>query len=261
MKRVKKLYLENEDIIIPRTTLYRQTKRETSASCCIRRAPVGRTSAEHTESVCHINVLDFHLDSHTMKPHHEGNSLDVETSFNDSDMKDTSISSSDFEWTECETLSLNSDLSDLTDSDKGLEDDSNSSDESFESVNSASCNEDFNSDQQKQLKLLQCFMKHNLPASACRDILNFIPGELSYDKLLKQCGIGDFFEIHYCEICSAVFPTENEETYTCSTENCSGLRYKGDLHSQRTLPRSARKTFILANSQKQLRNLLMSKGK
>ena len=107
-------------------------------------------------------------------------------------------------------MSLNSDLQ-LSDS--GTSSDSNSEssesgDEIFESISFETCNKD----QQTHLKLLQCFMKHNFSASACKDILNFIPGDLSYDKLLKQCGIGDFVEVHYCEVCSAVFPREHEDT-------------------------------------------------
>lgn len=126
------------------------------------------------------------------------------------------------------------------------------------------------SEQEKQaLTILSVFLKHNLSASASKDIMLMMKqlfpdsealNDLSYEMLWKICGETEFKEIHYCSFCNKVFP-ENLQEYKCSTPGCNGLRFEGPEANQSLHTKLPRKSFIMADVEKQLASLIKVSGK
>ena len=137
-------------------------------------------------------------------------------------------------------------------------------------INTENCSENNNflTNEFEALKILSCFRRHNLTASACKDILDTMKTTFSDSK--RAC-ILDFeylnsfveanamTEVHYCELCNTVFPEDPNE-FTCNHVTCEGLRYKGPRSKQEATDRQPRKYFIVADIEKQLKDLLMSPG-
>ncbi|KAH3895967.1 hypothetical protein DPMN_020136 [Dreissena polymorpha] len=119
------------------------------------------------------------------------------------------------------------------------------------------------------LTIVSCFRRHNLTTSACKDIMNTVKSVcndsknahmLNYDYLMTFFDSNPLNEVHYCEVCCAVFP-KDLDIFQCCTINCEGLRYKGPRSKQNNKDRQARKCFIIADMKNQLRDLLQSPGK
>jgi hypothetical protein len=84
----------------------------------------------------------------------------------------------------------------------------------------------------KALQLLHCFKRHNLTASASKDVLrtlkSFLPKTdsetrslLSYKQLLSYIPACNSKEIHYCIACENVFQCDRNQS-NCNKENCRG---------------------------------------
>ena len=118
------------------------------------------------------------------------------------------------------------------------------------------------------LTILSCFLRNNLSASACRDILQTMKtlfpksesvSSLDFDRILAHVDTSNTKEIAYCTICNQTFP-ETLDQFQCSTINCDGLRYKGPLSNQLKPGRLPRQSFVFADPEKQLADLLHSPG-
>jgi hypothetical protein len=112
--------------------------------------------------------------------------------------------------------------------------------------------------------LLSCFMRNKLSASAASDIVKTMrkvfPNctdvqRIRYDDIIKSVGSSTTHEVHYCPVCSSIFP-DDPELFRCSADGCEGLRYKGPLSSQTLKSRTPRQVFVFADVNSQLRQLL-----
>ena len=89
---MKKLYLENEDISIPRATSYRQRKKDTSSD-----THDESISTEPAASTSSMNTKYFQVDPSWNRPDHQEDSYDMEVQ-----ESGTCILSSDYERDEFE---------------------------------------------------------------------------------------------------------------------------------------------------------------
>lgn len=116
--------------------------------------------------------------------------------------------------------------------------------------------------------LLSCFLRHNLSASACKDLIQtfkiMFPStdrlqDLNYNDMLKTvCCAGNIIEaFDYCIKCNAVFP-DVPDVYQCGTDGCDGVRYAGT--SQTRTGRKPIQRFVFADLKSQLKLLLESPG-
>lgn len=152
--------------------------------------------------------------------------------------------------------------SDFSDSDFSDSDFSNSLSSSSEEDNDQlSDNEDLN----VEMCLLSCFLRYNFSASSSKDVLCTMQkafpeskslGNLNYEKLWGFLDADFASEVHYCEKCYRVFPN-NPDVDTC--RECGGPRYKAGNTINRA--KQACASFVYANVERQLKNLLQSPGK
>lgn len=115
-------------------------------------------------------------------------------------------------------------------------------------------------------------LRHKLSATACKDMLNnLLPilcadpkgshSHLTYAQMMSVVGETKSKTVHYCEVCNSIFP-DDEDIFTCATNGCNSFRYKGTLEaaSQTKKGRQPRHFFILADVKKQLACMLETKG-
>lgn len=114
---------------------------------------------------------------------------------------------------------------------------------------SVSVKSDFESN---ALKLLECFKKHKLTDTACRDVLKTIkqvlPAEqhnplLNYNKVLSKVPATNYREIHYCYTCESRIH-QNGQNLQCTSPECFGVM----------------KSFMLSDLKEVLQNLLNAPG-
>lgn len=118
------------------------------------------------------------------------------------------------------------------------------------------------------LTLLSCFKRHKLSASAATDIIHTMRSifpnseeiqRLHYKDILKSVGPCDTRTVHYCPMCTTIFPADPDQ-FRCSAVGCEGLRYKGPVSSQSAKCRVPRQAFVFADVKKQLQQLLETPG-
>lgn len=168
-----------------------------------------------------------------------------------------------------------SDCSDLDSSDsKSISSSSSSTDtesdtDSGDDKDDSCSNSNFPEKQDIQSTILSCFLKHNMSAAASKDMLalmkrinpeSAILRDINFETLWDIAGKTSMQEVHYCEICCRLFPDDLEE-FVCTSPNCAGLRYLGELSQQKEKGRKPRKVFVLADVSKQLINILQNEGK
>ena len=149
-------------------------------------------------------------------------------------------------------------------SNESFSDESNPED--FMQKNLNTCNSP--EQEQRALRTLSMFLKHNLSASASKDIIelmkNMFPGSkaldgLTYENILNICrDEASFQEIHYCDECNRVFPDDTSQ-FKCLSTGCNGLRFHGP-ESKQPFSKLPRKSFILADVGKQLGSLIKAAG-
>lgn len=238
----------------------------------------------------------FHPENEYLHAHHDVEDLDAEYAFHASpgtdiggsyqemsiDMSDSmSLTMSDSDTSklsECDDSDETSTSGDLSTycstSDLSTTTHSSLSNNEEESENEMSNEEKcLNESEIQALTILSCFLRNNLAASACKDILDTIKGTmgelfpnskelsiLNLGNILSHIDISPVQEVHYCILCNEVFP-ENTDKFRCSTVSCKGLRYKGPESSQHKKGRQPRQCFVMADTRKQLINLLQTPGK
>jgi len=234
----------------------------------------------------HVNINE-NLDIANQKLKTEFEGCDHESSSDSSDMDIGNKDSSETELMSpsCSLSgieSISSEIMSKCDSDSSLtdfDDNTTSSSGTDQSLSSEDENEEMDviseqvivnmSEQESQaLTILSCFLRNNLSASTCKDILYtmkclFSNSEavsiLDFGHVLSYVDTTPVREIHYCVLCCHVFP-DDKDVFRCSTANCEGLRYKGSLSTQRQKGRQPRQCFVMADTKKQLINLLQSPG-
>ena len=177
-----------------------------------------------------------------------------------------------FEEGSCDEISGNeSSLSGYTDSE--VWSDSEFSTESEELVSeddniNESTRKSYTDKELEVLSVISFLTKHNLTASAGKDLLLLLQTmfpdsvnikELKYEDLVESGSNEPHEIIHYCQVCSTPFPAE-ADVLRCTMANCSALRYKGPQSSQTKLGRQPRCFFVIANVKSQLQSLLQRKG-
>ncbi|KAH3862318.1 hypothetical protein DPMN_025284 [Dreissena polymorpha] len=160
---------------------------------------------------------------------------------------------SDFFHTDEEISDINTVSASNSDSD--LSSDTESQYSSFSDTSNV-LSKDQLTNELEALKIMSCFRRHNLTTSACKDIINTVKSVcndsknahmLNYDYLMTFFDSNPLNEVHYCEVCCAVFP-KDLDIFQCCTINCEGLRYKGPRSKQNNKDRQPRKCFIIACS-------------
>lgn len=169
---------------------------------------------------------------------------------------------------ECDFLSVYSDMDNdcyfsLDSEDDDSETEGTSAEESDSEDSSASITVE-----SPALSLLSCFIRHNMSASACKDIISAIKKmcpdadplqALSYEDIWKSVSTsaGQVKEFHYCLSCCTVFPNDPDIVH-CQIDGCGGLRYKGtDQHKNGRQPRQK---LVFADIRSQVRLLLEAPG-
>lgn len=118
------------------------------------------------------------------------------------------------------------------------------------------------------LCLVSYVLRHNSSGIAIQDLLDLLrilcPAssqfkEITYDKVMSIAGQANCKAIDYCSICGQRFP-EDPDIFRCTTESCTGFRYKGNLHAQQKADRQAKNSFIIADVEKQIQYILERKG-
>lgn len=147
----------------------------------------------------------------------------------------------------------------------GTNSDSASSDQFDDSCSSNYSDITGSAPSKARLNILSCFIRNNLPATACKDILSTFKRCFPYDVALKEIKYEALWavldsdyanEIHYCEKCGELFPND-PEIFSCVKPGCDGIRYLGPNQHIVGKPRAS---FVLANIKKQLTNLLQAPG-
>lgn len=107
-----------------------------------------------------------------------------------------------------------------------------------------------------------------MSASGSRDIINTMKhlfpnsesvSSLDFDRILTHVDTSNIKQTDYCIICSEPFP-KDLDLFHCLSPNCDGLRYKGALSDQMKAGRQPRQSFMFADADKQLLELLQSPG-
>lgn len=278
LKRVKKLYLEEPSVPVPRRTLSRWKKKNSGAggdevaidNDC------SASSQDYMETQDTLTEVAACLSSQKCSSGEDDNVKEEYPSIEfaaGTDPSSTVLADPDDESSFDSADSVSS-AEDSTSS-SGCEE-ADTSDSEAASTDEDEQMTDYDgeggvlSEKEKQgLQILSCFLKHHLSASACKDILSLMKTlfresetakNLTFDDLWKLCGPSKLKEIHYCEECESIFPDDPAQ-YACQTDNCSGLRYEGGLSDQIRSGCKPRKSFVLSDIKKQLSTLLEAPGK
>ncbi|XP_048255342.1 uncharacterized protein LOC125381981 [Haliotis rufescens] len=284
VKRIKKRYLDDPDVGVPQRTAARWKNKNmlevsqasTSDDVLLESNIISggdvfdhmdghdeASALTQTDSVG-VDVLD-HTDEHDGQD--EASTLAQRVSVVTDSVSEDSYSmdyncasSSEFVSSDEETVSFESDDTDETSSD---------SDASRTDTVDLLCTDSNLSIQEIQaVKLLSCFLRNNLSASTCKDIIVTLREvypesasiqKLTYENIWKFVDDSKMKECHYCVLCSQVFP-DNEDFFACEREQCDGLRYKGPFSAQMKKGRQPRQSFVFADVKTQLSSLLQSPG-
>lgn len=132
------------------------------------------------------------------------------------------------------------------------------------------CHIDMPEKEYQGLSLLSCFLRNQFSASASKDIIETLKeifpklkeiNILDWVEMLSYIDNTSLKEIHYCELCTKLFPVDNEDVFHCQSTDSEGLRYKGPLRKQNKTSRQPRQSsFIFADVGKQLTDLLQTPG-
>ena len=118
------------------------------------------------------------------------------------------------------------------------------------------------------LALASFIVRHNLTGSATDDLIKLIkalcPGMKTIENRTKQDIFGKTDQmnvrvVHYCQRCDTPFP-DDKDIYRCTTDNCTGLRYKGGTQRQLRKSRKPRRSFVMGDIDSQLAKILERNG-
>lgn len=282
LKRVKKRYLNDSNIAVPRRTLFWQASRaKRFPDEKQERVPFHIPSTEASDSNQGFNSENSDEGSTSPLTLQESSPLMAEEKFisNGGSLLDQEnneqLESSDSEESNLELSFSQSDTCTELSTDSS---DSSSSESESESSDDITENEEEESESNKHFKftavqlqslaMIAFLLRHNLTGVAFNDLLDLIkvvcPGmseleNLKHDDLFQVIDDVNFNACHYCTICHNVFPT-NPDIFSCETPECSGLRYKGGLTAQTKPNRLPRQFFLVSDLKSQLKYLLEQDG-
>lgn len=164
----------------------------------------------------------------------------------------------------CSDYDLLSNLSDDDDISTGSilsdDDDTNFSENSTDQELEPSAESEFDV-KNTEMEILACFLRNSIPGSGCKDILKTFKTvfpdckglqNIQYEHLWKYLDDDFANEFHYCESCFELFPADTD-TVRCG--KCNNPRFK--MLNKVKQPRAS---FVMANINRQLKNLLQSPG-
>ena len=102
--------------------------------------------------------------------------------------------------------------------------------ESAESAGAQLSESNFSTREMETMSILSFMLRYNLTNSAGKDLLELLtslfPDSLDIASLSYPSELGEtsYTIRHYCEKCDNMYPIEDENVFTCATENCSGSK-------------------------------------
>lgn len=265
MKRLKKKYIEDNKEGIPKRTKYNWRKTSTVRKSTETVSSDDSMLTDLTESNGSNEVCTKTKLTNTNSTISTAAEADQTGSFSIDDFKDSDSMKSVSDSEEISSYDSNDDCESFSEVNDSYEIDSNES-----SDTDLDTSQESESEQKDKAPpstgLLSCFLRNGLSSATCKDILatmkNIFPESdqtLDYDAIWNSVNMIKFYEYHYCTICLQLFP-QNPDEFRCSTTNCPGLRYKGDVASQTKKGRTPQNIFVLADVEKQLQTLLSIPG-
>lgn len=288
LKRVKKRYLNNAGLPIPKRTLYRKEARGNKSA--------GQEKDESSTGVKeqqHAEALDVNEDVPTPDP-----AQDHDKSFQDySEIEDELIQNenggpedlisrnrntyfnvsseesnheSDLDSESNDSLNFSTESSsenELSESSSSDESNSESDEEQIETQCHERKYQSFTVLQLQSLAIIAFLLRHNLTGVAVSDLISLLKviypdsslGSLKYEELFQVIDKVNFKVCHYCHICHKVFPP-NRDIFKCETPSCPGFRYRGGHSAQTKANREAWNFFLLADIKTQLKYILEQDG-
>ena len=278
---MKKRYLNDANIAVPRRTLFWQASRaKRSPDEKEERVPLYVPSTEASDSNQGFNSENSDQGSTSPLTLQESSPLMEEEKFisNGGSLLDQEnneqLESSDSEESNLELsfsqsdTELSTDSSDSSSSESSESESSDDISENEEEESESNKHDKFTAVQLQSLAMIAFLLRHNLTGVAVNDLLDLIKvvcpgmselGNLKHDDLFQVIDEVNFKVCHYCTICHNVFPT-NPDIFSCETPECSGLRYKGGLTAQTKPNRLPRQFFLVSDMKSQLKYLLEQDG-
>lgn len=265
MKRVKKRYLDDPSISIPKRTLYRHSAKKQlhvevvnqydSEPCMQGIAVVESCQKVQVTEKMWDEIIDSQFE-YTNTP---TSCSDVNKDYI---VENDTLNSNNSSYIELEEQHLTDESDTFTDnssesSDYETESSDNSTDDCPSDIEVDKKEETFSLQQIQAMCFLSYTTRHHLTGAAGNDLLHFLcvffPDRTvlqgSYNDILQSISYSKFKCLHYCSVCSGVFP-EDEDIYKCPTDGCAGLRYEG---KEQLLPsRRPFCKFLIADIEKQL---------
>ncbi|XP_046566559.1 LOW QUALITY PROTEIN: uncharacterized protein LOC124275121 [Haliotis rubra] len=273
VRRIQKRYLDDNTVPVPQSTQYRWKKSKLehkNESVARKSLPFDKTGiTAHAESSFHVlDEINTHSDSSEGYQHAQVTNID-QVDVSEDDNRASSIDSISSSCGD-ESGEDSSSLSEAEDELRSLTSDDDKIQMTMTRLLSdLSCNAANLAPQAEQaLKMLSCFLRNNMSASTCKDILRTLKEmypdiasvqNLTYDNIWKFVDDSCVKEYHYCLLCKRVFP-EDCDAFACESEGCNGYRYKGPFSAQSKKGRQPRQSFVFADVKAQLTNLLQSPG-
>ena len=196
------------------------------------------------------------LDGHEFSPRKDTNVVDLDDSFS----SDSDCLSTNNDYSSSETETTSSDVSDLEDDEDQLQ---------------TTCSSDpvkeFSEKEKLSVLILSYIAKHKLTGSASVDLLDLLKLIVPEDNNVHSLTLTQINETlgncvtniyDYCGKCFSIFP-KDENSYQCSTidgegQQCTGLRYRGNLRNQAKKQRNL--YFVTISMEQQLCKLLERDG-
>jgi len=271
LKRVKKCYLSDPSVPVPRRTWYQKVTYGKSCSQgeIANSAPKNSGSLavlsedgeeETTQESDFVEVLsedekkgnqEHVLEKEDFKPEALEDERETEVELenkiycesgdaneklNINDVEESNSDSDSQSGVEFELSSCDSSSSDSESSKFGS--DSDNEEEELESNSEKECK--FTELQLQSFSMIAFLLRHNLTGVAVNDELGLVKvicpvstelEDLKCDELYQVIDSIKYKVCHYCSICHNVFPL-NSDIFSCEMPNCSGLRYRGGLTAQ-----------------------------
>ena len=283
LKRVKKRYLDDPSLPIPRRTLYQKeaqgkksVEQETADSSTGDGEKQHAVALDVNEDVLAPNPVQDHYDSSQ-----DDSEMEEELTQNENGGPEDVISTNINAYYSVNSEEIN------CESDSDSNDSLNFNTESSESeVSEASSSEDKNDEEQTETQshkkdcqsftvlqlqsvaMIGFLLRHNLTGVAVNDLISLLQVLYLYSSSLGSLKFEEFFQVidkvhfkvcHYCHICHKVFP-QNQDLFKCETPSCPGFRYRGAYSAQTKANHHARQFFLIADVKTQLKYILEQDG-
>ena len=287
LKKVKKRYLNDPSLPVPKRTLYRKEARSNKlAEQGKGESSTGNGEQQHTAT----EALDVNEDVLTLDP-----AQDHDESFQDySEIEEELIQNenggpedvtsrnmnpyfnvnseeanheSDRDSESNDSLNFNTESSSENEQSESSSSNDESDEDKIESQSHKKDCQSFTVLQLQSLAMIAFLLRHKLTGVAVNDLIGLLKvvypdsslGSLKYEELFQVIDKVHFKICHYCHICHKVFPP-NKDLFKCETPSCPGFRYKGGHSAQTKANRQAWNFFLIADIKTQLKYILEQDG-